>query len=766
MQQQDVQRRQAEANEAADRDTAGRSDATRGVYFPKKAAYPEGKSPKHSRLPPNFAGKDAELDKRLIRACHTDFTEFSQQERRDQFEKDLDTWDKMYWCSLLRPEGKDLKQTKANMAYTGFYRRVNTIHANEISVLIPDNELPARYEPDAVDQGFEVDASEAQRLCDERNLWERFVFEQDDRVQKIRHLNWVVNKEGVAVLSAEWAHKERTVKQRRPVYEAQADGSQRTRFQWQERKRIIKHNPCVVVHDIRDVWFDVTAPDEQATNWVVRKQHTLADLLVWQRNDSVRNVDRIGTAHLYRDDGSAAKAREDMQINAGGYQQEPSGRLILVWHWWADLPIDDKGKWDEDGTIPHTFWCTFAGDIEGGNAEVLRIQANPFCHGEKPFKIVNSMEDNNGQLHMTLGSVLHSGYWEAKTTADQRIDNKNLIIRAPWIKYGSVHTEDLTFNTPNKVIAASFGAKLERVVVPDATGNLLQTAEWIEDDMDKTAGTDKPVTGTPSGGRTSATEAKTVYDQAMKPALAKADYFAEQVFPWMLRMDASLTEQFVDPDYAVHVAGVDVTPFMTYGPFKVRVTAIREFASDTLARQQLGSFIANDYPVLAPEMTPEGRKLVGKMVWRVMRWPNADVVFGEDDIADAMTLARDETKAILFGGAMIRPQQGQNANVHLSIHRQAEREYEASLAAKEPGADRSALERLRLHIDETVQMRDSASQRIAEQAARSQMGGEPEVPQGATEPNPPLPTGVPQASDLVGVNTGNLMEAEEGGLNV
>jgi hypothetical protein len=42
----------------------------------------------------------------------------------------------------------------------------------------------------------------------------------------------------------------------------------------------------------------------------------------------------------------------------------------------------------------------------------------------------------------------------------------------------------------------------------------------------------------------------------------------------------------------------------------------------------------------------------------------------------------------------------------------------------------------------------------AEQAARSQMGGEPEVPQGATEPNPPLPTGVPQASDLVGVNTG------------
>ena len=719
--------------------------------IPKESAAPKvGTPPAHHPRVKNLAD-DEELCAKVWKMLCEAYTDYDGQPARTAYEDHLDEIDKMYRMSNLRPTGRDAMITVSNVADSGFYRRVSIINANEVSILLPDNDLPAKYYVDeqAVGAGEYTD-KEGKYIAECHNKLARYTFEQDGRRDKVDHINWLANKDANALVSVQWCRLVKTTTERRPV--EWDENRVPTKFDFVKVKRAVKDCPSLLWHDIKDAWFDTTVDDIQKSNVITRFHPLIGELYDLQREGQVMNVGKITKDHYYTSE-QPSDILQDRQTNAGesGHPNEPNG-MLDAWDGWLRLAINEKGEFDPDGTVPTWYWATFVGPMHASKPVCLRLVANPNFHGDNPYKLLHSHRDCKGAIHMGLGTVLLSHTWEQKTNINQAIDNKNLRSRAPWILTGQANTRDMKFH-PNDIVKVNFGTSLERVKVEDTTANTMAMHDRIEDIMDKTANTGKTIVGEAAGGRTSATEAQTVHDQAVKPWLRKSAYFSEQLFPWLWKMDAELWRQYGDPKAKVLILGSLIDPTMLWGPLRVEVTVIQEYASSTLIRQQLGAFIANDYPLAREEMTAEGRRIFWQDVWKIMQLPNGSLIFGMKDIGDAMRVAREESYTMLQQGQFIQPKPDENRLIHLETHENVYAEAKAALAAAvqggEPGAEmlKRTLPILDMHIQATNALIKQSAQEAAMAQAQPQDGQQP----GAMQPAP-----------MSGQNNGDMMGATAG----
>ena len=225
--------------------------------------------------------------------------------------------------------------------------------------------------------------------------------------------------------------------------------------------------------------------------------------------------------------------------------------------------------------------------------------------------------------------------------------------------------------------------------------------------------------------------------------MAKVNYFAEQLFPWMFRMDALLWEQFGDPKRQLRIQGALLDPSKIWGPFNVKVSVITEYAANALVRQQIGAFLSQNYAQAAPEMTPEGRKMLWQQVWKIMGLENGKLIFGMPDVGDSLALAREESYKILDGiQQVVTPDQ--NHLVHLEVHKSILKEAELAIKVEEHPVVEANLPLLKAHILQHEQAQQQANQ-----------AQQPQQPQGGEQI---------EGSGLVGNVTGNGIEAQEGAI--
>jgi len=727
-----------------------RTASENSIVLPEESVAPEvGSGQDYVDLPDNLAG-DEELAKRISDVMWRDWQRFDSQETRRHWVDRIIDNDRMYRCSDKRVSGKAARQTVSNVTDTGFRRRIDTIHANEMSVLIPDDGLPAFYEVGRADDSGSS-GEEAERVIDDRNALEVHYWEEDNRVAKIRAANMKTNKDENCIVSMEWCREVRTEKVR-VVSERDPETGEPTKFSFEETTEPVKDCPSFDLHDPKDVWFDTTVKDAQQTPWIKRRDVLLDELYAQQEAGNIANVGKITSKQLADGhDISEADLEDERNLNAGQAttDDEPNG-LIRIYDFWARLPIDDKGKWAPGKVLPRIFWCTFAGRIDGEKVP-LRIQKNPYNHGMMPFLILHSHRDDRGIIHDGLGTAIEGLWDEANTNINQAVDNKTARNRPVWVAKGHWGTRDLTLRGGyNKVLKAGVNGSMDQLMPQDTTQTTMAFSDRLEDLMDKVAGTDKPIAGEALGSRTSATEAKNIFDQAVKAPLAKVQYWAEdQLFPWMLKMDASLSDQFADPSLTIKVLGREIRPARLYGPFGVRVTVVTEHANNALARQQMAAWVQNDLPILAPYMSPEGPGIAGEKAARSAGFSAAESqkMFGTKNLADSVNQAREEAWAILEEGALIQPDPEQNLEVHVQVKSEILQQLKDLQRAGDPDADPQRIALLEAHINQLKQMQ-------AQQSAQAQQTA-------ANIPAQQDPT-QGQPSTFVGENTGDLIAAQEG----
>jgi len=636
-------------------------------------------------------------------------------------------------------------------------------------------------------------------------MLETHTFDEDHRKAKCKDAFYFLNKYGNELLSIEWDRRTETRRERVPgwytadgtaialewgvrgdgaevdgepvktaknlpdpdtAYDAHgnlmsdvvdAAGNPKS-FVFIDRDVIVKDCPSLIRHDLKDAWFDASVVDADPWDNSMNRQQCLIvskpigydRLWADQRQGLIQNVDKVTSAALFTDAGN--ETAQDRAVNAGESENTVERGSLRIFHAWIRVPIKEnvgkngktgKGKWDEAKTPPTVYWASWVGKDLTSDAVCVRLIANPYHHKQIPFKLLHSHRDDKGAYHMGMATLVEPLYWQIVTNLNQACDNVTKRNRAPMVADGPIYTDNLTYKA-NKLIRTARGVKLEPIKTDDTTGITMGMHDILERDISRTGGADKPIMAEALGSRTSATEAKNIYDQALMPLDEQADYVADQLWPWMYMLDAHLWRQMGDPERVItvtHQGQVDeIQPAEIWGPIKVKVTAVSRFRNNTVQRQERNAFIQGAYPFAEKYMGRTGSAEFWKDTFRDFGYENAARYFPANADFDATNRAIDTARRILFMGEYVEPNPDENQRAHLDVLEGVLAQY-ALLPPDEVDPER--LRMLREHI--TIRHQILTTQENAQTA---------QVPQVAAQ------------QGLTGEIAGNATEAQEGALAV
>ena len=693
-------------------------------------------SPQHHLETNNLAG-DKELTDTLWEHICTNIETFrSQGMRRKQCQPlgVLDIADRMYRIALRRDNSNSQHQDTLSDFTSGiYYKETRAVSAGETTVFF-SNGMPAKYEPVLDSSDYNIE--QGKWLANQQNMMEEYGFEEDNRQEKIENSILYNNKNGNEMVSIEWNRIVEEYTERVPVEWSDDDDSIPTRFEFKTVKRVKKDCPELNRWPLEDCYFDAQIDDMNLQRQLsIRKYWPYEKFEGDQEQGFIMNVDKISTSMLYQgietSDTGDDNVKYEKELNAGIETTSESNGLYVVWDNWVRVPIKEsktkgKGKWDPNNTSPKLYWATYVGEKDGP-AVCIRLIKNPYFHKQIPYRLLHSLPDDIGAYHMSSSQMLESMYWQIVTNWNQAADNVTMRNKAPYVADGRVHTRDLTFKA-NKLIRTARGVSLKPIETPKTTEITLNLAQMLESECDKIVGTDKPILGEALGGRTSATEARRVFDQSQKPLLVKADYVAHQLFTWMYEIDACLWRQFGDPEkiYLLTKNNMQevIQPTNLWGNIKVKITSVLDFESNAEKRINYNAFIQNGYQLAAPIMQKAGETKFWTEAFEVFGFKDVNELVPGNSEVDSEYRALNDIYQILEVGNMVEPEYDQNQQVHLRVEKQQLREYEL---LPNDEIDPNRLNNLKLHIaqeEAILQEKQNVSQQNQNQQNQNQQMAE------------------------------------------
>ena len=665
----------------------------------------------------------------------------------DDLEEDAD----YMWTSGVNSSIRAANQTADTDADTGstlFYRQVRTLAAQTLGVALSSRE-PYRSNVLPNDE-VEFSEEEARLVASQRNNLARYTRKVDNFWRKLIDLVTSNTKRGTSFLMCQWRRETamRWVKTPRYVEEFQDDGGMERvldGFDYEQRPVVVRDHPTWYQVPNANFYCDRHAGDDIQRHGcaVISGQCGIDDLWGGVREGyyNAEQVGKVSSEHLYQ--GSAATTgddkRENQELSRGlesGGDDTRTG-LYQTFDVWMKAPINAEGEWDEKKTVPAWHWFTFVGDIENGPC--VRAQDNPDPDGEFPGVIINrNPDDHDSVYHVSDAAILRGNFNEATTRKNQLYDGLQTVNSRPLVAVrGEVLTSDLSYG-PHKIVWVEGQNSVREMDVRDTSGTALQTLQYTDDDSNRAVGTDRPIVGEALGGRTSASEAQNIYEQAKQPHMITTRYVLGTVFEWWGRKEQRYWEVFGDPQRTLQInEGSEVVRAdlgQIWGDFDIEVVAVDEFEENMVANQNLSFVLQAIVPNFIGAIEPQ--PFVAKIL-RHYKWnPDGLVKFNAD--ADAENVARRRIAAMLELGeaGYESPQPGENINVHYRLASGERMRWQGSEQIK------PNLNYLDLYINECKALLSQQQQQVAA-AGTGQAGAGP-------------------GNQSVGEVTGNAIAADQG----
>ena len=741
-------------------------DSTGIVEVPAESEMPEeGDSPPEERaVKLNNLADDKELADAVWTWATARHSAFDTQDQRREWIGDsadqsanashLDFADRAWRVAERRDTASDQYQnTLSNVASGVYYEAVRTNHAALKTIFFGSgNDLPAEYEPEI--NTDEYTPSQGEEIASHQNALAQFTWDEDKRVSHVDDALMFCMKNANDVCCIEWDECEREVVERVPdVTKGLDEQGMPLGYKRKTVKRMVRSWPTFRRIDLKDIWFDcmIDGFDKQRV-FLWREQWGLEDIMAEREAGRFKNTEKITTEMLYYEDSDTMRQR---QVNAGEQETTGENGLFCLWHIKGWMPIREfkgrragRGKWDKT-TVPSYYWATFASRSPGSPSVCLRLEKDPYwtIGGKSNFLMLHAEKDDKGAFHDGNPTRLKSIYWQIVTNENQGCDNVTKIVNAPHVADGPVKKRNLTYRQ-NDLIKVGKGTKFEVLAVPDVTQSIGNNRDYFQRQAMKISATDKPLTAEPLGARTSSAEAKNVYDMAMMPMDAMAEYIGNQLFSWMFEWDAILWRHFCDPEIkrAISYGGktIDVFPSRLWGPIKTKITAVSRFHNNTVRRQELNLMLQNIFPLAEKYMGPKGAPECLIEFFEAFGMKNAREWFPAGGDYDAEKLARMLVMQIAMTGQWDEPTPEENHRVYIRILEAAMRDWafvdEGALAAQgiTPEEKKRRLDMFRQQID--IRQRFMAQEQ--EQGPPQQQGppgGTP--PELGAEPMSGLPEG-------------------------
>ena len=636
-----------------------------------------------------------------------------------------DVWkvaDFMYRCgknNSLRAT-KQTDTTRADTGSTLFFRQVRTL-ASQLIAILNSRPEPYKYVP-IYTSNFFSKHEEGKALAEQVNVLDKWTRKNDEWGKKTTEAIWQLIKYGNVPVIFQWDRLLAKRMARRPVRIGEGTEQENVvGYDYVEEDRVVRNQPTLRFWPLQDFYADRSIDDLNDQNCVImRSVVNYAELYDGQRSGYFINVDKIDANDIYRgetDQNMRTHRADNMNISEA---DDMDTNNFKRWDVFVRLPLEE-GKWDEKKNKPCWYWCTIVGErISDG--KVLQIRKNYDPDDEFPGFMWHCLPDDDGELyHMGYAQVLESNYEEQTTAKNQAIDNKTLKNRRPMVGVrGSVYSTDLTYQQ-DKVIWVEDQNSLREMQIADIVNDNLQVLAYLDDDSNKTAGTDKPIVGEPLGGRASATEAQNVFDQASKPHVVLAKYaLSDQFLPRVARKFRSYWEAYALEDQVVELTGeksiVQVKPFFLHGDYDIVADVVEDFETSQMKQQNVSWALQTVLPLAGDKLNiPE----VAKEIFTMAGFKNVQTWFKADSNVDAELVARRENED-MKSGRMARLAEGEDMEAHLRVHK-AERLQWRGMEDQAPWLDL-----LDQHIAETEFAIKQEGIMAQQQAAMmGQMGGAP-----------------------------------------
>ena len=238
-----------------------KTDVTREINIADSKNLPEtGELPAHMGKFNNLAG-DEELTKKLRTWMASNLDYYKGQPERTAFLETggtADVADRMYRVALRRDESSaQHEDTLSNVASTMYFRQVRAISSSLNAIFVTPDGLPAEYLPEV--NTTEFTAADGQDIATQQNMLALHTQDEDDRIAKYKKINLFLCKYGNLMVSDEWDYIRDEKTERVPT--KFNDEGRPISFAFKTKQRIIKDSPSLIIHDIKDCFFNAQIND-------------------------------------------------------------------------------------------------------------------------------------------------------------------------------------------------------------------------------------------------------------------------------------------------------------------------------------------------------------------------------------------------------------------------------------------------------------------------------------------------------------------------
>ncbi len=571
-------------------------------------------------------------------------------------------------------------ETLADTGSTIFHRECRTIASQNVAILF-SREDPAQFLPLRAGSSFKDD-TDAETQAKQQNLLMRYTMKKDGFAKKATDFLNLLARYGNQPLMMRWNYETGTRKFRK--VERDESGEIKS-YTHSERKVVVHNEPSLQVTPIEMFYIDPhCGSDIQKQQCIIiPSQEDRCVLWGLQRDGEIKNLEKVTQQHEWQGDDyyGSHQDHQDHRLTDGDTDDTRTG-LIERFDVWMKAPIGkngDKYEWDVKKYEPQWWWGIFAGRLNSSctgddpGLVCLCLRRNYDPDDEFPGYLAHHQPDNaDSAYHLSPSQVIETLYDQITTKQNLAIDNDTLMNRRPLIvKRGNVFTKNLTYAADAVWVTENGKEDIQEADVKPVAGDTIGMIQYLATEADRALGTDKPIVGEAMGGRTSATEAQNIFEQASKPHLMLVRYVLEPFLTWYYKKCKAYWELYSLKDQVLEITGVDgiqeIKPAELYGDYEVLVDVVDRFIDDAMAQSNL-NFLIQALPNL-PEPQNTNWKALKKDIFEVYKiGPNPSKYINDGPSRDAERLAIHENGILIEGQAWDDVDQMDDHSAHLSIH--------------------------------------------------------------------------------------------------
>ncbi len=333
-------------------------------------------------------------------------------------------------------------------------------------------------------------------------------------------------------------------------------------------KKLSYEGPVIENIPLTAFYIEPGARSISEANFVAHRTiRTMDYLRRMQREGIYHNVDKIViTDEDTVEDEDLIVATEDKSFELGIKSPSSPGReKVEVWECWVKLDVDGDG-------LLEPLVVTIANDV------VIRVEVNPFEHGEPPFEVLVPIVDVHKFYGISLSELVMEIQQIKTSLMRQILDNVAFVTNKMYLvaRSGGVNLHSLAKSRPGGIVEVNDINSVRELVTTPLPAYVFNLLDYLDIQKEMRTGVNRFFQGLPANMLSvskTATGVAAMLSAAQQRVELIARIFAETGVKRLFMKLISLNQQFIRKDMVIRLFNKElkITPDALDGSFDLLV---------------------------------------------------------------------------------------------------------------------------------------------------------------------------------------------------